>query len=970
MLWTPSGKVVASAAVASADGRCKIARQLGRRCIIASQPYFQLCRGVVDPATNTCLNQTRLGMFATKGALVAMPDLGLGYQRASASLSVGRTSEAFISVLLQFFDKMDAGGEGRVHFSELEAGLDTLSSRMPSYYTVAVALKQALIQQDSEVVERAFWISACTRVVSQPLHQSASRTPTTSTSIGFAADLLGSQRTMSALLPDLTRAVETLDRDKVQRRAQQRHLFGNSLTQPQLGGLDGARIARWSMIGTAEETRGGGSGVPSTVLQADSPSDGTLTHAHMEEAHRKLLLRFFENLDADKDALVDHGELEVGLDSLFSRAPSYYELTSILLLAVGGREDVAVHLDDWMKACDVALKEMLITLEPRFVKQAGSMEDAHSQFTAMLTELEKAVDALDQARVRRRAKRRMIYGRSLDVPTLGEEEFPKQRIEGVSTKKLQMSGLRRFESCLEGYSFVNATLGFGAFAKVFLVRNDSTGDIQAMKRIDRQAMQRACNLSEEDVLRRVEHEFRHLQHTDHPHIIKLFEFRQDSRYSYFVMEAANGGDLRQVVDHAYGRIRPPKGKVGLTGSCESSRKLSEIYVSIVLEQTAYALYDLHREGRIHKDIKLENLMLLSRELPPHVVLIDLGFMEMLPEEQAEETLMPAGTPHTMAPEVIETYLGVRPSGFDERCDIYSLGVVLFEMLVGRPPYEPVYTSPRGPKSDIDYKATLDLIHALDVDLPLREAGRSDGIVDLVRKMLAVDPVQRPSALGCLRHDWSVRHGARRQARSSLGAQVAVSDVVVPSAEAVRRQSISAQARSFARRSALQRGAAYHLAAQIPVIGLRQVGEHLARVGQTLGGEINREELSTTLQNILGVDEACARYVAAQLDAEDSIPEDFEEFASACVVLCAEREAVLVRHVVEAIVAAGERGLSLGEALGALERAAVGRIRRTEVTEWLRASLISPPSPYGPLDDSLLLSKEAVEQLLDGSDVGQ
>jgi len=74
--------------------------------------------------------------------------------------------------------------------------------------------------------------------------------------------------------------------------------------------------------------------------------------------------------------------------------------------------------------------------------------------------------------------------------------------------------------------------------------------------------------------------------------------------------------------------------------------------------------------------------------------------------------------------------------------------------------------------------------------------------------------------------------------------------------------------------------------------------------------------------------------------------------------------------VEAIVAAGERGLSLGEALGALERAAVGRIRRTEVTEWLRASLISPPSPYGPLDDSLLLSKEAVEQLLDGSDVGQ
>merc|ERR1719343_768312 len=119
---------------------------------------------------------------------------------------------------------------------------------------------------------------------------------------------------------------------------------------------------------------------------------------------------------------------------------------------------------------------------------------------------------------------------------------------------MERAGLRRFEACLEGYSIIDATLGAGAFARVFLVQNNTTGDMQAMKRIDRIKMQKTCKLSAEDVVCRIEHEFRHMQHTDHPHIIKLFEFRQDARYSYFVMEAANGGDLKSLVDRAYGRV--------------------------------------------------------------------------------------------------------------------------------------------------------------------------------------------------------------------------------------------------------------------------------------------------------------------------------------------------------------------------------------------------------------------------------
>ena len=119
----------------------------------------------------------------------------------------------------------------------------------------------------------------------------------------------------------------------------------------------------------------------------------------------------------------------------------------------------------------------------------------------------------------------------------------------------------------------------------------------------------------------------------------------------------------------------------------------------------HALHHLHSDSRIHKDLKLENVMLLSPTGPPHLVLIDLGMMEIMPEEEeGGKGPIPAGTPVTMAPEVIDTYLGRRPGGFDQRCDIYSLGVVAFEMLTGRQPYEEPLVGGKGSETDYEGSA--------------------------------------------------------------------------------------------------------------------------------------------------------------------------------------------------------------------------------------------------------------------------
>ena len=78
---------------------------------------------------------------------------------------------------------------------------------------------------------------------------------------------------------------------------------------------------------------------------------------------------------------------------------------------------------------------------------------------------------------------REVSGSNLTIfkrPAL--QPFEKQRIQGLSTKRMDQLSLKRFEPCPQGYSFVDADLGGGAFARVFLVRNEQTQDLQAMKR--------------------------------------------------------------------------------------------------------------------------------------------------------------------------------------------------------------------------------------------------------------------------------------------------------------------------------------------------------------------------------------------------------------------------------------------------------------------------------------------------------
>ncbi|MHC4692003.1 MAG: protein kinase domain-containing protein, partial [Planctomycetota bacterium] len=156
-------------------------------------------------------------------------------------------------------------------------------------------------------------------------------------------------------------------------------------------------------------------------------------------------------------------------------------------------------------------------------------------------------------------------------------------------------------------------------------------------------------------------EARSMAKLSHQHIVTLYEFghTEDGIY-YFLMEFVDGTDLRHVIQ---------------TGELGADEALA------IVPQVCEALQYAHEEGIVHRDIKPENILLDTRG---RVKIADFGLARLLDRPTTALTLTQAGqrmgTPHYMAPEQIEGAHEV-----DHRADIYSLGVVFYEMLTGQLP---------------------------------------------------------------------------------------------------------------------------------------------------------------------------------------------------------------------------------------------------------------------------------------------
>jgi len=167
-------------------------------------------------------------------------------------------------------------------------------------------------------------------------------------------------------------------------------------------------------------------------------------------------------------------------------------------------------------------------------------------------------------------------------------------------------------------------------------------------------------------------EARTLARLNHPNIVQVYDFGQAGQFFYFVMEYVDGLNLRQMID---------------AGNLQSQEALA------IVPNICGALQFAHDAGVVHRDIKPENILI---DQHGRVKIADFGLAMLLDREPADVTLTGAnqvmGTPHYMAPEQMRGSHTI-----DHRADIYSLGVVFYELLTGELPigrFEPPSTKVR------------------------------------------------------------------------------------------------------------------------------------------------------------------------------------------------------------------------------------------------------------------------------------
>lgn len=202
---------------------------------------------------------------------------------------------------------------------------------------------------------------------------------------------------------------------------------------------------------------------------------------------------------------------------------------------------------------------------------------------------------------------------------------------------------------------IHAKLGTGGMGSVYKAYQQKLDRFTALKILSHDLA------SDPAFTERFNREARVLARLHHPNIVGVFDCGTSGPYCYLLMEYVDGVNLRQAMQ--VGHFKPEESIA-------------------VVEEICTALKFAHGEGILHRDIKPENILVDTRG---RVKIADFGIAKLIgPEEPDHFTLTASGavlgSPHYMAPEQIET-----PGEVDERADIYSLGVVFYELLTGELP---------------------------------------------------------------------------------------------------------------------------------------------------------------------------------------------------------------------------------------------------------------------------------------------
>lgn len=252
---------------------------------------------------------------------------------------------------------------------------------------------------------------------------------------------------------------------------------------------------------------------------------------------------------------------------------------------------------------------------------------------------------------------------------------------------------------------IGKKLGKGKFGKVYCVRDKSTGYICALKVMDKK------ELIEYKVEKQIRREVEIQSNLRHPNISRLLGHFHDSSKVYLLIEYVAQGELFKVLRR--------KGR------------FNDVRASKYIAQMADALSYLHKKHIIHRDIKPENILL---GLDGNIKISDFGWSVHAPSSR--RTTM-CGTLDYLPPEMVEA------KEHDYRVDIWSLGILTYEFLVGCPPFE-----------EAGHAATYRRISKVDLRIP---SFVSPDAADIIKRFLQHSPEKRFPLEQVANHPWVLKN---------------------------------------------------------------------------------------------------------------------------------------------------------------------------------------------------------------------
>jgi calcium-dependent protein kinase len=255
---------------------------------------------------------------------------------------------------------------------------------------------------------------------------------------------------------------------------------------------------------------------------------------------------------------------------------------------------------------------------------------------------------------------------------------------------------------------LHEVLGQGAYAQVRRAIDKRTGETRAIKILYKRSL---CP-SEEGT---PPLELRILKSLDHPNILRLFQVYEDRTRFYIVTEYCSGGELFSTL--------------------AKRKRFHECEAALVMHQVMSAVAYCHERRVIHRDLKPENILLEEDEGRMRIRVADFGSSTFFTTNNKLNGRF--GTPYYIAPEVLS-------GSYDQKCDVWSCGIILYILLTGRAPYPAASTS-----------EVLRQVVAGDVDLEAEEI--SPGARDLLKRMLSVSLKDRLTAAEALADPWLNSH---------------------------------------------------------------------------------------------------------------------------------------------------------------------------------------------------------------------